>query len=310
MNRLSLFLIALTLCANPLRAQAPEGFETAPIAETMQKGDRLAVLAVHFGTTHDDTRALTIEPLNRDLMEVFPEATFREAWTSRMVIRRLKGRGIHRDTPLEALEKLRNEGFTHVVIQPSTLLEGAEMESLRRDMEQMDGHFKELRTGTPLLYSVEDCREVAQVLNDAYRSFSGGDDHVVFVGHGTYTPATATYSQLDHIFRLEVNPAMHVATLEGYPDFEALVSQLKTDGAHRVLLVPLLFVAGDHAKNDIAGDWREQLEEVGFEVEVALAGLGENPAIRALYAGHLRSAAGLRPINLMQKKRDYALGKE
>ena len=310
MKRLFFPLLALILCAIPLQAQAPEGFETAPIAETFRKGDRLAVLAVHFGTTHDDTRALTIESLNSDLREVFPGAAFREAWTSRMVIRRLKGRGIHRDTPLEALEKLHQDGFTHVLIQPSTLLEGAEMESLRRDMEQMEGEFKELRTGTPLLYSVEDCREVARILNDEYAPRSGGDTHVVFVGHGTYTPATATYSQLDHIFRLEVNPAMHVATLEGYPDFGALLSQLKMDGARRVILVPLLFVAGDHAKNDIAEDWREELENEGFEVEVILAGLGENPAIRALYAGHLRSAAELRPVNLMQKKRDYALGKE
>lgn len=121
---------------------------------------------VHFGTTHDDTRALTIDAINAKAREAFPDLEMREAFTSRIIIRRLKARGIEKLTPLDAMLRLRSEGFTHVIVQSSNIIDGVEMESLRRDMESVQPFFKEIRIGTPLLYSVEDTEKVVEILNN------------------------------------------------------------------------------------------------------------------------------------------------
>ena len=130
----------------------------------LQPGDKAALLLVHFGTTYDETRAKTIDAINAKAAEAFPELDVREAWTSRIILRKLKGRGVNKQTPREALLSLAAAGYTHVVVQSTTLLEGAEMESLRRDAAEMAPFFKEIRVGTPLLYAVEDCAKVAGIL--------------------------------------------------------------------------------------------------------------------------------------------------
>ena len=253
--------------------------------------NKTALLMVHFGTTYDETRGKTIDAINAKAAETFPDLTLREAYTSRIVIRRLKERGIVRETPLDALLRLRADGFTHVIVQSTTLLEGAEMESLRREVASVEGFFQDIRVGAPLLYDVADCAKVSEIL--AARHADAADArqkaHVVMVGHGTYTPATATYSQMDYLFTAQGNPLFHVATLEGYPTFETMLARLKAAKARRVTLVPLLFVAGDHATNDIAVDWREALEKEGFQVDCCMEGLGEIPEIQEIYLNHIRS---------------------
>ena len=239
--------------------------------------DKQALLLVHFGTTYDETRGKTIEAINEKARAEFPELTVREAYTSRIVIRKLKARGMEKLTPLEALIRLRADGFTRVIVQSTTLLDGAEMESLRRDVASVEGFFEEVRVGTPLLYSVDDCARVCEILTGRHADAADAKQkaHVVFVGHGTYTPATATYSQIDYLFTAQGQPLFHVATIEGYPTFDTMLARLKAAKARRVTLVPLLFVAGDHASNDIAVDWREALEKEGLQVDCRLEGLGE-----------------------------------
>ena len=164
--------------------------------------EKAALLMVHFGTTYDETRGKTIDAINEKARASFPELTVREAYTSRIVIRKLKERGIEKLTPLEALIRLRADGFTRVIVQSTTLLDGAEMESLRRDVASVEGFFEEVRVGTPLLYSVDDCARVCEILTGRHADAADAKQkaHVVFVGHGTYTPATATYSQIDYLF--------------------------------------------------------------------------------------------------------------
>lgn len=277
-----------------------------------QPVEKTALLMVHFGTTYDETRTQTIDAINAKVREAFPELTFQEAWTSRIVIRKLKARGIEKPTPLEALLALRAEGFTHVIVQSSTLLEGAEMESLRRDVASVEGFFADIRVGTPLLYDVTDCQRVTEIL--AARHAGAADArrkaHVVLVGHGTYTPATATYSQLDYMFQVQGHPLFHVATLEGYPTWETTLERLKEAGARRVTLVPLLLVAGDHASNDIAVDWKEALEAEGLQVDCCLEGLGQIPEIQDIYLDHIRYSLQNAPVDIMKKKEAYAAGKE
>ena len=273
---------------------------------------KTALLMVHFGTTYDETRAKTIDAINAKAAEAFPELTMREAYTSRIVIRKLKGRGIEKQTPLEALLALRAEGFTRVIVQSTTLLEGAEMESLRRDVASVEPFFTDIRVGTPLLYDVADGQCIVDILAARHADAADGKQkaHVVLVGHGTYTPATATYSQIDYMFTAQGHPLFHVATIEGYPTFDTMLERLKAAKARKVTLVPLLFVAGDHASNDIAVDWKEALEAEGFQVDCRLEGLGEIPEIQDIYIEHIRHSLHHAPVDIMKKKEAYAAGRE
>lgn len=293
-----LILAALSALLLPMTASAQE--------------NKTALLMVHFGTTYDETRSKTIDDINAKAAQTFPELTLREAYTSRIVIRRLKERGIVRETPLDALLRLRADGFTHVIVQSTTLLEGAEMESLRREVASVEGFFEDIRVGAPLLYDVADCAKVAEILAARHADATDARKkaHVVLVGHGTYTPATATYSQMDYLFSAQGNPLFHVATLEGYPTFETMLERLKAAKARRVTLVPMLFVAGDHASNDIAVDWKQALEAEGLQVDCRLEGLGEIPEIQDIYLDHIRYSLHHAPVDILQKKQEYAAGKE
>lgn len=247
-----------------------------------------ALLMVHFGTTYDATRAKTIDAINNKVREALPQYDFAEAYTSRIVTKRLAERGIKKQTPLEAMLRLRGEGYKRLVVQPSFIIDGKEMDMLRREVEQVRPFFDEIRIGTPLLYSVENAERVCQILVSRHTADAKKREHVIFVGHGTEGPATALYSQLDYMLRASGHTNYHVATIEGYPTYDTLLAQLKSQKAKTVTLVPLLFVAGDHASNDISVSWKEQLEKEGFAVSLAIEGLGEVPEIQDLYIEKVR----------------------
>lgn len=242
-----------------------------------------ALLMVHFGTTHDDTREKTIDAINRKAREAFPEMAVREAYTSRIVMKRLAQRGVSKETPIEAMLRLRGEGYKNLIVQPSFVIDGKEMDMLRSDVDRMRPFFDSITVSTPLLYSVEDCQKVCDVLVRHHPASDKQREHVLFVGHGTEGPATALYSQLDYLFRADGHPNYHVATIEGYPTQETAVDQIKAMKGRKVTLVPLLFVAGDHASNDIDIEWKSELEKQGFTVSVCLEGLGEVADIQQLY---------------------------
>lgn len=305
MKGLLVFIFSLCL-ALPCVAHEEGEFIPSNLLANRQPGDKAALLMVHFGTTHDDTRAATIDAINQKAKETFGNLEFREAYTSRMIIRRLKARGIEKQNPAEALAALKAEGFTHILIQSTNIIEGIEMESLRKDVAKIAADFKEIRIGNPLLYAPEDYAAVIDAL--APDSLPGGA--TVLVGHGTYTPATAQYAMMDYMWKAEGFPRFHVATIEGYPTFETLTARLKADGTTTVRLMPFLFVAGDHAKNDIATDWKEALEKQGYQVEVRLKGLGENPAVQQLFIEHARYMLTHKKVDILDKKKAYAAGIE
>lgn len=313
MNKLFSFLFLLTislLC----HAHGEGNYEHSDMLASMKPGDKAALLMVHFGTTHDDTRALTIDAINSKAQAAFPQLKFQEAYTSRIIIRRLKKRSIEKDTPLDALLKLRAEGYTHIIVQSTNIIDGVEMESLRRDVESVLPFFKEIRVGTPLLYSVEDAEKVIEIVGNRLKTSVQGKkaahENVVLVGHGTYTPSTAIYSQMDYMLKANGLTNFHVGTIEGYPTFETMLAQLKTGKAKQVTLVPFMFVAGDHAKNDIADEWKERLEKEGFTVSTRLEGLGQVPEIQEIFIDHIRFGLKHRMRDIMTKKAAYAAGKE
>lgn len=242
-----------------------------------------ALLMVHFGTTYDETRAKTIDAINEKATQAFPQLKVREAYTSHIVMKRLAQRGIQKDTPTDALLKLRGEGYKKVIIQPSYIIDGIEMDRLRKEVEQVRPFFDSIRINTPLLYSVGDGQHVMAILVNRHKANAKKREHVLFVGHGTEGPATALYSQLDYMLRASGHENYHVATIEGYPTFETALAQIKALKGQKVTLVPLLFVAGDHATNDISVEWKEELEKQGLNVELHIEGLGEVPEIQDLY---------------------------
>lgn len=305
MKATCLVMIALlvSLCC---RAHDGENFKASDMLASMQPGDKAALLMVHFGTTYDDTRALTIDAINQKATEAFKEMEIREAYTSRIIMRRLKVRGIEKLNPGEALEKLKTDGYTHILIQSTNIIEGIEMESLRKDVAQMESAFKDVRIGNPLLYTPEDY----EIVIAAITRNGAKEGATLLVGHGTYTPATAQYAMLDYMLQAKGFTHYHVGTIEGYPSFEDMLAKVKAQGARKVLLMPFMFVSGDHANNDIATDWKQNLEKQGLEVSLFMEGLGQNTDIQNLFIQHARFAAKHKMINIMEKKKQYAADKD
>lgn len=299
--------IALGGLCMPVFAHSEGNFVHNDIMQNLESGDKIALLMVHFGTTHENTRALTIDAINQKAKEQFPQMEIREAYTSRIIMRILNKRGVRKLNPVEALAQLKAEGYTHVVVQSTNIIDGIEMESLRKDIAQMKPLFKEIRLGMPLLYTPEDYKQVIDCLAEKGQEKT----FTILVGHGTYTPATAQYAMLDYMLQAEGYADFAVGTVEGYPTFDNAISKAQTKKKiKQVQLIPFMFVAGDHAKNDIAGDMKEVLEKKGYNVSVHMEGLGENPAIQQIYIDHINFIIKHKQIDIVDKKKGYANSKD
>ena len=261
------------------------------------QGEKTALLITHYGSSDPDTRALTLDVITREAKETFPQFEVREAYISPIVRRRLEKQGVHKDSPVDALLKLRSEGYSHVLIQSTTLIEGSEMTSVRRDAESVKPFFKEIKVGNPLLYTVEDCEKVIEILTQEQ---PGKKEDVIYVGHGNQLPSTATYAMLDYMMKAHGLKNFHVSTIEGYPTLGATLAQLKETRPKQVTLIPLLLVCGNHTKEDIVGVWKPEMEKAGYQANVRMQGLGEQPAIRKLYMEHIEALLQeLHPFPLM-----------
>lgn len=307
MKRILLFITAL-LCVAICRAHS-DNYRESDLFGQLGERDKAAVLMVHFGTTYDDTRAKTIDAINAKMKQAFPGIELREAWTSRMILRKLKGKGIERLDPTEALIRLHEEGYTHILVQSTNIIEGTEMKELRREVESLSLNFKDIRIGNPLLYAPEDYAIVVEAITAAMDASAKGGQKLL-VGHGTPDPATASYAMFDYMLKAAGHTDYHVGTVEGYPEFDDAVRMLKAAKSRTVTLAPLMFVAGDHARNDIAGEWKENLEKQGYRVRLYLKGLGENPAVQELFIAHARFAATHKAVDMATKKKAYKAGKE
>lgn len=242
------------------------------------------------------------------MKEAFPGIEVREAWTSRIILKKLKERGVERLNPTQALIQLHEQGYTHILIQSTNIIEGTEMKELRREVEGLSLNFKDIRVGNPLLYAPEDYAVVVKAITEAMNQADRGGQKLL-VGHGTPDPATASYAMFDYMLKAEGHPEYHVGTVEGYPEYEDVLRLLKNGKSKTLTLAPLMFVAGDHAKNDIAGEWKENLEKRGYKVNLYLKGLGENPTVQQLFIQHARFAAGHKAVDMATRKKGVYAGK-
>lgn len=254
-----------------------------------------AVLVVSFGTSHLDTLEKTIQPIEWDIAGQMPGRVQRRAFTSGMILRKLEKRdGLHIDDVPQALERLAGEGFRDVVVQPTHIMNGDEYAKLLEQAAPFQDRFHRLCFGRPLLSSLQDYRDTAAALIRVLPE-AEPDRAVVFMGHGTEHFANPAYCQLEYVLHDQGRSDALVGTVEGYPGFEEVLRRLEERPAvKRVLLYPLMVVAGDHAKNDLAGEepdsWKSRLEEKGYRVDCVLSGLGEYPGLRALFVRHALEA--------------------
>ncbi len=284
------------------------GFVKSDFYKTMEKNDKASVLMVHFGTTFDDTRKNTIDAVNDEAKKEFPDMEIREAYTSRIIMRRLKERGIVKDNPAEALDKLAKEGYTHIIVQPTNVINGVESKTLEQQLEMYKNKFKEIRTGSALLSAPEDYKAVAEIINKEVGELAD-DEAVVLVGHGTHDSGNAAYPAMDYTAK-SMGYKFYVGTIEGFPEFDDVVKGLKKDNIKKVILMPFMFVAGDHANNDIAVDWKEALEKEGFTVEVKLTSLGMMEDIRKMFINHAKFMLENKKEDMISKKLFYSTQKD
>lgn len=257
--------------------------------------ERKALLAVSFGTSYADTLEKNIAAIERDLAAAFPERTLRRAFTSGMILRRWKKeRGVEIDDVPAALERLAGEGYTDILVQPTHVMNGEEYHKLADQAEEYRDRFDRLTVGVPLLTAAEDYLDLGKALMEILPPKSE-DRAVVYMGHGSEHQANSAYALMEYAFHDLGRTDVIVGTVEGYPDFAAVLRRLKERPAVKeVELRPLMTVAGDHAKNDLAGDeddsWKNVLEGLGYRTGCVLTGLGEYPQVRALFVEHARQA--------------------
>ena len=251
-----------------------------------------AILAVSFGTSYPDTLLKTIAATEQALAEAFPDWEVRRAFTSGMIIRKLKERdGVEIENVSQAMDRLEQEGYTHVAVQSTHVMHGEEYEKMLSQLEPYRLRMQ-ISVGMPLLHSEGDYTSVAQALLNWLPPLDA-DEALVLMGHGTTHFANSAYAQMEHMLQ-GLCDRVYLATVEGYPALDSVQRQLaKRPEIRRLMLAPFMLVAGDHAQNDMSGDedsWAEQLKNAGYPVRCILQGLGECPAIRALFVEHCHQA--------------------
>ena len=260
------------------------------------RGEKKAVLVVSFGTSHLDSCEKTIGAIEQEIAAAFPDREVRRAFTSGMILKKLKNRdGVEIDGVAEALGRLLDGGFTDVLVQPTHVMNGNEYEDMMREAAGFEGKFNQLRYGAPLLTSSEDYFQLIEAIREEVFPLLE-DELLVYMGHGSDHEANAVYSALNFMLSQKGIHNVVVGTVEAYPDLPAVLAIAKQSGKKRVRLMPLMVDAGDHAKNDMAGGeedpWDTALRNPGFELVAQLKGLGEYAAVRKLYVEHARAAAG------------------
>lgn len=164
---------------------------------------------------------------------------------------------------------------------------------MKEDVLAFSDSFSRITFGVPLLTSEQDSREVVKVLTDAFGGIPK-DEALVFMGHGTPHYANAIYAALDYTFKDLGYHNLFMGTVEAYPSMESLLRFVRKQNPSCIHLAPFMIVAGDHARNDLAGDdadsWKSQFEQAGYPVLCHLKGLGEYEGIRQIFLRHIREA--------------------
>ena len=275
------------------------------------------LLVVSFGTSFNDSRAADIKGIEDALQEAYPDWSVRRAFTAQIIINHVQARdGEKIDNMQQALDRAVANGVKNLVVQPTHLMHGAEYDEMNEMLDQYRDKFESIAVAEPLLGEVgadatvinADKEAVAKAITAAAIKDAGYDsldaaaaDKVafVFMGHGTSHTAKVSYSQMQTTMQTLGYDNVFIGTVEGEPEetsCENVIEAVKAAGYTKVVLRPLMVVAGDHANNDMAGDdadsWLSQFKAAGCfdSVDTQIAGLGEISDIQQIYIDHTKAA--------------------
>ncbi len=277
------------------------------------------LLVVSFGTSFNDSRVKDIGGVEKALAAAFPDYSVRRAFTAQIIINHIYARdGEKIDNMDEALARAKDNGVKNLVVQPTHLMHGAEYDELSEAVEAHKGDFESVKISEPLLGEVgadatvtnDDKKAVAEAITaqavkeagfESLDAAKAAGTAFVFMGHGTSHTANVTYDQMQQTMSDLGYANVFIGTVEGKPadtECQAVISKIKEAGYKKVILRPLMVVAGDHANNDMAGDdddsWKSQFEAAGAfdDVTCQIGGLGEIPAVQDIYVAHAKAAIG------------------
>ena len=275
------------------------------------------LLVVSFGTSFNDSRAADIKGIEDALQEAYPDWSVRRAFTAQIIINHVQARdGEKIDNMQQALDRAVANGVKNLVVQPTHLMHGAEYDEMNEMLDQYRDKFESVAVAEPLLGEVgadatvinADKEVVAKAITaeavktagyDSLDAAAADKTAFVFMGHGTSHTAKVSYSQMQTTMQTLGYANVFIGTVEGEPEetaCENVIEAVKAAGYTKVVLRPLMVVAGDHANNDMAGEdadsWLSQFKAAGcFDaIDTQIAGLGEIADIQQLYIAHTKAA--------------------
>lgn len=265
------------------------------LAQTHSTPQKRGILLVTFGTSYPEAQGSLLH-LDEEVRKAFPGEEIRWAYTSKFIRRKLRKQGEVLDSPAEALAEMSEDGFTHVAVQSLHIIPGDEFDYLKATVDafqHIPKGFKKLTLGKPLLFHHSDLNKAAESIADIYSKNLGENEALVLMGHGTTHASNVFYPGFQYYLNQHAHNCF-IACVEGFPTLEDTFHALNERGIKRVRLAPFMSVAGDHARNDMAGDdpesWKSILEAHGFQVESILKGMAGFDAFAAIWIDHLKKA--------------------
>jgi len=292
------------------------------------------ILVVSFGTSFNDSRVEDIGGIEKAIAAANPDYSVRRAFTAQIIINHIQARdGEKIDNVDQALTRAVDNGVKNLLIQPTHLMHGAEYDELVETVNKYADSFETVKISEPLLGEVgadatiinEDKQTVAKEITNAalldagFESLEKAADEqtaFVFMGHGTSHAAKVTYSQMQTQMNELGYKNVFIGTVEGEPEetsCENVIAAVQKAGYTKVILRPLMVVAGDHANNDMAGDdedsWKSMFEAAGLLVDCQIAGLGRIENVEALYVQHTADAIKKNSDSVKSEESGIALEK-
>lgn len=294
------YLITLfILLATALTAVGQPAEIEQDMFETMLEGDKAVIVAVHVGA-EDATAQQQIDRFNSRLQQAYPNYDFRQAWSTRELINQQASTAPSRiTTPDELFSQLKKDGYTHVLVQSSNIINCTEMQFLRHAVETAKEHFKQIRLGEPLLSTPADYEDAIKAMAEAYGSDKEAN---ILMCSGTASVEDSQYAMLDYTLKDHELTEWFVGTVDGYPSLESLKKQLKSNKIKKVHLIPFTFAQSSQSTSSTLQEWTQELQEAGYKVSSEMRCLGDLDAIMDIFENHIRHAEKFRRYSAKEMK--------
>ncbi len=253
------------------------------------------LLVASFGTSYNDNRRVTIGAIEKAIEDAIPDYSVRRGFTSQMIINHVKSRdNVAIDNIGEALDRAANNGVKTLVVQSTHLMDGLEYNDLVNEVAEYSDTFEKVAIGVPLLTSEEDFKAVIAAITEETKEYDDGETAICFMGHGTEAESNHVYAKMQNMMTEAGYEHYFVGTVEAEPTLEDILKAVQAGNYKKVVLAPMMIVAGDHANNDMAGDeegsWKNTFEKAGYGVTCVLRGLGEMEPIQQIFVEHAQAA--------------------